>query len=131
MSLFLLLLVSLAMASSSSAAASPEVTVEQVQARMRAHLAHVDDQIRALDYLLNKYYADWNYTEEDAHDYVSNPINTYMLIKRTGLEWPNVKKVLFNETAEAEARELEDMVKKLQEQQGRKETSVGTDKDEL
>ncbi len=100
----------------SSVASPGEVTLEQVQNRMRSYLSHVDSQIRALDYLLDRYYRDWNYTEEDAHEHVSNPINTYMLIKRTGLEWPNVKKVLFNETAEREAKELEGMIKQLQEQ---------------
>ena len=32
-----------------------------------------------------------NYTEDDAVDYVSNPINTYVMLKRTAVHWPRVK----------------------------------------
>ena len=35
--------------------------------------------------LLTKYYSNYNYTEEDAAEYVSHPINTYVLLKRTSL----------------------------------------------
>ncbi len=35
--------------------------------------------------LLNKYYSNYNYTEDDATEYVSHPINTYVLLKRTSL----------------------------------------------
>ncbi len=94
------------------------VSEEEVRERVKAYVGNVDRQIRALDYFLDTYYQDWNYTEADATEYVSNPINTYMLIKRTGLEWPNVKKVLFNETAEAEAKVLEGMIRALLKQRG-------------
>ena len=72
-------------------------------------------QIRAIDRFLEANYKNHNLTEEDAHEYVSNPINTYMLIKRTSLEWPNIKKVVFNETAEKEYEEIKTLAKKIQE----------------
>ena len=74
----------------------------------------VNRQIRAIDRFLEANYKDYNYTEADAHEYVSNPINTYMLIKRTSLEWPNIKKVVFNETAEREYDEIRTLAKKIQ-----------------
>jgi len=40
--------------------------------------------------LLDTYYKNYHWTEEDAEEYVSNPINAYVLIKRTALEWPRV-----------------------------------------
>ena len=70
-------------------------------------------QIRAIDRFLEANYKDHNYTEADAHEYVSNPINTYMLIKRTSLEWPNIKKVVFNETAEKEYEEIKQLAKQI------------------
>ncbi len=103
----LLLLAFILCASSESA----EDLQSRISAGIRSYSANLDRQIRALDHLLETYYRDWNYTEEDAHEYVSNPINTYMLIKRTGLEWGNVKKVLFNETAEAEAEQVKKWIK--------------------
>ena len=54
-----------------------------------------------VDVFLNTYFENHNYTEEDAEDYVSHPLNTYSLIKRTALDWPAVQNKLFgNETKE-------------------------------
>ena len=78
--------------------------------KLESHLAGVEKQLEVLDRLLNTYYKDYNYTEEDAHEYVSNPINTYMLIKRTGLEWPAAKKVIFNDAMDQEFKEIETLV---------------------
>ena len=35
---------------------------------------------------------------DDVDEFVSNPINTFTMIKRTSLYWPALKKHLFNET---------------------------------
>lgn len=105
-----------------TATAAATVTEELVKEKIGQHLQHVERQIKSLDYLLDTYYKDYNYTEEDAEEYVSNPINTYMLIKRTALEWPNAKAILFNETADREFEELQGMIKTLKE---------NTSKDEL
>ncbi len=43
-----------------------------------------------------------NFCAESAEEYVSNPINTYMLLKRTGLHWRMARDIVFNETAERE-----------------------------
>ena len=93
-------------------------TEKTLRTKLESHIAAIDDQLKGLDYLLNHVYKGYNFTEEDAHEYVSNPINTYMLIKRTSMEWGAVKKVLFNDTAEAEFNEI---VSLLQEAEGGKE----------
>eukprot|EP00095_Tigriopus_kingsejongensis_P000177 maker-scaffold487_size158652-snap-gene-0.42 protein:Tk00177 transcript:maker-scaffold487_size158652-snap-gene-0.42-mRNA-1 annotation:"af495541_1prolyl 4-hydroxylase alpha-related protein ph4" len=79
---------------------------EALEAKMASHASAVRRQIKVLDNFLNTYYSDYNYTKEDAHEYVSNPINTYMLIKRTSLEWPQIKKVLFNDTLDRDYEEI-------------------------
>ena len=83
--------------------------------KIQNHILGVEKQISALDGLLDKYYKDYNYTEEDAYEYVSNPINTYMLIKRTALEWPTVKKVVFDKDMDKEFEEIEQLAASLYE----------------
>ena len=72
------------------------------------YLSQVDRQIAALDSFLNKYYAEFEYTENDVAEYVSNPINAFVMIKRTAVEWPKVRAVVLNETLDSE---LEDIIK--------------------
>lgn len=93
---------------------SVQITPEAIlRAKMEGHLSAVDRQIRVLDNFLDTYYKDYDYTEADAKEYVSNPINTYMLIKRTGMEWPVVKAVIFNSTLDQEFKEIAEMSKEL------------------
>lgn len=86
---------------------SDNVLEERVLGEMtERYLAQVDRQIAALDGFLNKYYSDFNYTEDDVAEYVSNPINTYVMIKRTAVEWPKVRAIVFNETLDSELEEI-------------------------
>lgn len=96
-----------------AAVAAATVTPEELQARLDAYVAQVDRQITVLDSFLDTYYKDYNFTEEDAKEYVSNPINTYMLIKRTGVEWPKVKAIIFNDTLDREFEEIQRLTDEL------------------
>lgn len=102
-----------AVSSSEAASASTETLFQQ---KLDSHIAGVENQLRVLDALLENYYKDYNYTEADANDYVSNPINTYMLIKRTAVEWPAVRKVVFDPKMDEELKEIEELAKKMQEE---------------
>ena len=51
----------------------------------------IEEQMNMVDTFLNTYYKDHNYTEADAEEYVSHPLNTFSLIKRTAIDWPKVK----------------------------------------
>ena len=99
--------ISLATEESASEAA---LTTDEIEALIKEKAAEqlkiVDKQLRMIDYFLDTYYKDYNFKEEDAHEYVSNPINTYMLIKRTSMEWPQLKKVLFNKTLDENYTEM-------------------------
>ena len=81
--------------------------------KLESHLKTVEKQLKALDWFLDTNYKNYNYTEEDAEEYVSNPINTYVLLKRTALYWPQVKAVIFNQTAEKELDELIEILDKF------------------
>ena len=88
---------------------SDNISVERVlREKTERYLTQVDRQIAVLDGFLNKHYADFDYTEDEVAEYVSNPINTYVMIKRTAVEWPKVRAIVFNETLDSE---LEDIIK--------------------
>ena len=40
-----------------------------------------------------------NVTEKEAAEYVAHPVNTYKMIKRAALQWPQVKKKVFDKDA--------------------------------
>ncbi len=70
-------------------------TERRLHDKLRRYLEQTDKQIAALDELLDKHYADYDKLEgEDAAEYVSNPINTYSMLKRTGLHWPMAREAL-------------------------------------
>lgn len=65
-----------------------------------------------LDTFLDTYYENHNYTEDDAEEYVSHPLNTFSLIKRTAMDWPQVQKRLFGDKPK---ENLEKMLESLDE----------------
>merc|ERR1712110_320894 len=87
---------------------------EQLQFMMQGQLIAVQKQVKILDWFLDTFYGEGyeNYTEADAEEYVSNPINTYCLLKRTALHWPRVKEVIFNDTVDAQMEDLIGMMNK-------------------
>jgi len=73
----------------------------QVADSLRWHVRTLEQHIKALENFLGQHYGqDYPFGEKEAVDektaaeYVSNPLNTYALIKRTGLHWPRLHKVL-------------------------------------
>ena len=87
---------------------------EQLQLMMQEQLMAVQRQVKILDWFLDTFYGEGyeNYTEADAEEYVSNPINTYCLLKRTALHWPRVKEVIFNDTVDQQMENLIGMMNK-------------------
>jgi hypothetical protein len=77
-------------ASSESEDAKPSAVDTEIllRTKLEEHLVQVNRQIKALVHFLDTHYKDYNYTEADTIEYVSNPINTYVMIKRTSMEWP-------------------------------------------
>ncbi len=90
---------------------------KEMHSKLRAYLEHTGRQIRALDELIENHYKDYDFSESSAAEYVSNPINTYALLKRTGLHWPRAKSVIFNETAEKEFQDIREVIEMLPTQQ--------------
>ena len=87
---------------------------DHLQYLMQEQLISVQRQAKVLDWFLDTFYGEGyeNYTEADAEEYVSNPINTYCLIKRTALHWPRVREVIFNDTVD---NQMETLLKVMNE----------------
>ena len=79
---------------------------------LEKHIQNMDDQIDKVDKFIEKYFSDYNYTIEDAEEYVSHPLNTFSLIKRTYLDWPAVTEKLFGQEAETQLQQLTDLIYK-------------------
>ena len=87
---------------------------DELQYLMQEQLISVQRQAKVLDWFLDTFYGEGyeNYTEADAEEYVSNPINTYCLLKRTALHWPRVKEVIFNDTVDHQMENLIEVMNK-------------------
>lgn len=70
----------------------------------------IDSQLKVLDGFLNTYYQDYNYNAKDAVEYVSHPLNTFSMIKRTALDWPKVKEALFGQETMKELTDFQQVV---------------------
>jgi len=90
---------------------------DHLQYLMQEQLIAVQKQAKVLDWFLDTFYGEGyeNYTEADAEEYVSNPINTYCLLKRTALHWPRVKEVIFNDTVDNQMEHLLEVMNKTSE----------------
>ena len=86
---------------------SDTISGNLLREKTEEYLTQVDRQIAALDSFLNRHYKNFDYTEDDVAEYVSNPINAFTMIKRTALEWPKLGAILLNETLDSE---LEDII---------------------
>jgi len=80
------------------------------------YVSQLNAEIRTLEAFLDSNYgSDYPFNEvreirhKEASEYVSNPINAYALIKRTGLKWPKVRDVLMLESNLNESVLLSDL----------------------
>lgn len=98
---------------------------EEFNLKLEEHLADVDSQLETLNWFLDTFYKNHNYTEDDAVDYVSNPINTYVMLKRTAVHWPRVKAKVFNETSAKRLDELIEMLESFPKDSEEESSQVG------
>ena len=76
-----------------------EVTTTALDTRIKQHLDVIQDQINAIDWYFKEGFTNPDaYLQEDIEEYISNPINVFVMIKRGALYWPYVKDKLNNQT---------------------------------
>ena len=76
-----------------------ETKLQQLDDKLKAQVKIIEDQIKHIDWYFDVGY---NHKDkpimDDVDEFVSNPINVFVMIKRTAIYWPKLKKHLFNET---------------------------------
>ena len=72
---------------------------KEIEDKLDAQLKVIQAQIDHIDWYFKVGYNNQEKPMmDDVEEFVSNPINTFTMIKRTSLYWPGLKKHLFNQT---------------------------------
>ena len=94
----------------------PDLAQKQkaIEDKLDAQLKVIQAQIDHIDwYFKVGYHNQEKPMMDDVEEFVSNPINTFTMIKRTSLYWPALKNHLFNQTLidewEQLAKDIEDL----------------------
>ena len=90
---------------------------KKLDAKLETQLKIIDQQIKHLDWYFNVGYTHQGdeMMMDDVEEFVSNPINTYTMIKRLTLYWPSVRDHLFNQTLIDQWDDFLDEVKSFNE----------------
>ena len=90
-----------------------DAKLQNLDEKLQAQIKIIEDQIKHIDWYFDVGY---NHPEkpimDDVEEFVSNPINTFTMIKRTAIYFPKLMKHLFNETI---AEKYEDIIKDVDE----------------
>ncbi len=72
---------------------------KEIEDKLDAQLKVIQAQIDHIDWYFKVGYNNQEKPMmDDVEEFVSNPINTFTMIKRTSLYWPGLKNHLFNQT---------------------------------
>lgn len=85
-----------------------------VAENIEEYIQEMEAQLDTLDTFLNAYYQNHNYTEQDAEEYVSHPLNTFSLIKRTAMDLPKVYEKLFSNKSQEKIENMSKLINKYQ-----------------
>ena len=70
-----------------------ETKLQQLDDKLKAQVKIIEDQIKHIDWYFDVGY---NHKDkpimDDVDEFVSNPINVFVMIKRTAIYWPKLKK---------------------------------------
>ena len=99
---------------------------EAVEAKLERQLKVIEGQIEHLDWYFKVGYhnPEDSLMMDDVEEFVSNPINTFTMIKRLTLYWPSVRDHLFNQTLIAEWEDLLKEMETMETMQSMIESSV-------
>ena len=82
------------------------------KAKIEKYLQLLEKKKNAIDKFLEENYTGWDRTM-DAEEYVSHPINAYMLMKRTSVVWQAAKKDILDTSADQLWKEIQKDLEKL------------------
>lgn len=68
----------------------------EIKAKLQDFMQDMQDKIKKIEFFLNNSYVDENVSGDDNHidSFIANPINTFTILKRTGLQLPSIKDLI-------------------------------------
>merc|ERR1712241_392679 len=75
--------------------------------KIERYLKLLEKRRDAINKFLQENYSDFNHSDYTPEEYVSHPINAYMLMKRTSIMWQMAKPVILDTSSDDLWREIE------------------------
>merc|ERR1739838_860106 len=90
---------------------------DAVNDKIERYLKLLEKKRDAIDKFLVENYSDFNHSDYTPEEYVSHPINAYMLMKRTSVMWQMAKPDILDTSSDDLWKEIEKDLKNLQKQE--------------
>merc|ERR1711936_1569721 len=88
-----------------------------INEKMERYVGLLKRKRDAIDKFLKDNYSDFNHSDYTPEEYVSHPINAYMLMKRTTVIWQMAKPAILDTSSDELWKEIEQDMKNLQKQE--------------
>ena len=90
---------------------------DAVNEKVERYIKLLEKKRDAIDKFLVENYSDFNHSDFTPEEYVSHPINAYMLMKRTSVMWQMAKPDILDTSSDELWKEIEEDMKHLQKQE--------------
>ena len=90
---------------------------DAVNEKVERYIKLLEKKRDAIDKFLVENYSDFNHSDFTPEEYVSHPINAYMLMKRTSVMWQMAKPDILDTSSDELWKEIEEDMKNLQKQE--------------
>jgi len=90
---------------------------DAIDEKVERYVKLLEKKRDAIDKFLVENYSDFNHSDFTPEEYVSHPINAYMLMKRTSIIWQMAKPAILDTSSDELWKEIEEDMKNLQKQE--------------
>jgi len=90
---------------------------DKINEKMEQYIKLLEKKRNAIDKFLTENYSDFNHSDYTPEEYVSHPINAYMLMKRTTVIWQNAKHDILDPASDNLWAEIEQDIKNFNKQE--------------
>merc|ERR1719510_2427235 len=92
-------------------------TDEKINEKIDRYLDLLQTKKKAIEKFLKDNYSDFNHSDYTPEEYVSHPINAYMLMKRTTVIWQAAKKDILDPSSVDLYKEIQEDIQNFQKHQ--------------